>query len=73
MVRGEQGSPEAPSILPQLYFGSRIIPVSIRGPHRAHPGAQSAVHAVRGKDRGEEKVAVTGLHGRATGAVGEQV
>lgn len=68
MIWGEQGSPEAPSLLPQLYFGSRIIPVSILGPHHAHPGAQPAFHAVRGRDgRGREGRRVNGLHSRATG------
>lgn len=71
MIWGEQGSPEAPSLLPQLYFGSRIIPVSILGPHHAHPGAQSAFHAVRGRDgRGREGRRVNGLHRRATGVEG---
>lgn len=71
MIWGKQGSPEAPSLLPQLYFGSRIIPVSILGPHHAHPGAQSAFHAVRGRDgRGREGRRVNGLHSRATGVEG---
>lgn len=37
VIRAEQDSPEAPSFLLQLYFGSRIIPVSILGPHHTHP------------------------------------
>ena len=55
MIWGERGSLAAPSFLPQLYFGSRIIPVDILGPHHAHPGAESAFHAVRGGSEGVQK------------------
>ena len=55
MIWGKWGSLAAPFFLPQLYFGSRIVPVNILGPHHAHPGAESAFHAVREGAEGVQK------------------
>lgn len=51
VIRAERDPLEAPFFLSQLYFGSRIIPVSTLGPITPTPGAQSTFHAVEGKRR----------------------